>query len=350
MDLGKLLFGQSYNEAIDPYREEAKAARDNAIRAQFIEGLSGEDKNALIKEADEYANQAASDYAKALRENRYNVIGNGLLGTLLNPVGQVLDATGDIFGLENNIKYLTGQELTDAEKAQMKNASENPIIGGLQNRYNEESTLLNDLGGVNTEWKGDKRLNSPLSDLGAVINLAATTAGGAGLGSGLSLSKKIALEGGLGGLQQLGYGLEQRGNLGDEESNALSDIGTGAAFGAAIPLAGGIAGKIGSNVARRGENYLANQALSSGLTNDAGIASQIARNTGKFTKARAAFSSLPKIGKAGVLGGTVAGGVALNNLLNGGSNSAQTGYNDDATYGSDLYGTTQGYNYGTYGY
>ena len=148
-----------------------------------------------------------------------------------------------------------------------------------------------------------------------------------------------------GGLDNMFNTMREEGsqtNLG----NLLSSAGTGAAFGALIPAVGKAAGKIG----QRGENYLANQALSSGLTNDAGVASQIAKNTGKFTKARAAFSSLPKIGKAGVVGGTVAGGVALNNLLNGGSNSAQTGYNDNATYGSDLYGTTQGYNYGTYGY
>ena len=345
MDLGKLLFGQSYNEAVDPYREEAKNARDDAIRAQFIEGLSQDDKNALIKQADEYANQAAGDYAKALKENQYNVVGNGLVGALLNPVGQVLDTTGDIFGLENNLKYLSGQDMTDEESTQMKNATSTPIVGGLQNRYDSTSPLLQDLGGVQTEWDGSQSVNTPVSDIGALINLAATTAGGAGLGAKMSLGKKVALESGLGGLQQLGYGLEQRGNIGDERGNALSDIGTGAAFGAAFPIVGSVAGKIG----QRGENYLANQALTSGLANTAGEAANIAKNTGKLTKARAAFSSLPKWGKVGLVGGAAAGGVTLKNLLGGGNNT-QTGYDDNAVYGSDNYGTTEGYNYGTYGY
>lgn len=346
MDLGKLLFGQSYNEAVDPYREEAKNARDAAIRAQFAEGLTNDEKKALVQASDEYANQAASDYAKALRENKYNVIGNGLLGTLLTPVGQVLDTTSDIFGTENSLKALLGQDMAEKEKEQLTNATSTPIVGGLQNRYDEESQLLNDLGGVETTWKGDRTANTPLSDIGAIINLASTAAGGAGLGSGLSLGKKAALEAGLGGLQQLGYGLEQRGNLGNEESNVLSDIGTGAMFGAAFPLAGGAIGKIG----QRGEKYLANQALASGIANNASNAVDIARNTSGLTKARAAFSSLPRWGKVGLAGGAAAGGLALNNLLNSRNADTQTGYDDEAVYGSDNYGTTQGYNYGTYGY
>lgn len=350
MDLGKLLFGQSYNEAVDPYREAAKSASDDAIRAIFAEGLTPEEKSSLMQQVDEYANQAASDYANALRENRYNVIGSGLLGTLLNPVGQVLETTGDVFGLENNLKYLTGQEMTEAEKEQMRNATANPIVGGLENRYNEESPMLAGLGGVSTESTANAKTNSALSDLGALLNLASTAVGGAGLGSGLSLGKKAALEAGLGGLQQAGYGLEQRGTWGNDEDNVLSDIGTGAAFGAAFPILGAAAGKVGSAVGKRGEQYLANEALTRGLTTDANTAAQIAKNTSGLTKARAAFSSLPKPAKIGAIGGTVAGGATLANLLNSRNANTQTGYEDNATYGSDLYGTTQGYNYGTYGY
>lgn len=219
-----------------------------------------------------------------------------------------------------------------------------PLVGEIANYFVEPiaqtagagQALNAGLGSGNWDrWnKRDK-----VSDVGAlgqtVLNVATPLVAPSGIAAGAVT----------GGLDNMFNTMREEGsqtNLG----NLLSSAGTGAAFGALIPAVGKVAGKIG----QRGENYLANQALSSGLTNDAGVASQIAKNTGKFTKARAAFSSLPKIGKAGVVGGAVAGGVALNNLLNGGSNSAQTGYNDDATYGSDLYGTTQGYNYGTYGY
>ena len=344
MDLGRLLFGQSYNEAVDPYREAAKSSRDDAIRAQFIQGVTPEERNAIIAAADEYANQAASDYANALRENKYNAIGNGLLGSLLSPFFQVADMA--IGSGDTALKYMMGGELTDEEKGELQRAAENPITGSLENRYSKENPMLQNLGGVSNKWEGDTKENSQISDLGALINLLSTAAGGAGLGSSMGVGSKALLEAGLGGAQQAGYGMQQRGNLGNEDGNLLSDIGTGAAFGAAFPLLGGAAGK----VAQRGENYLANQALASGLASDASTAANIAKNTGGLTKARAAFSSLPKIGKAGLAGGAAAGGLALSNLMKSRNADTQTGYNDNAVYGSDNYGTTQGYNYGTYGY
>ena len=344
MDLGKLLFGQSYNEATDPYMEAAKSARDDAISAQFVEGITPEERVALVQAADEYANQAATDYANAVRENQYNVLGNGLIGTLLSPIAQSIDVasgSGDVA-----LKSLLGQELTDEEKGKLQKAAENPITGSLENRYSEQLPLSKDIGGVVNEWEGDRNRYNLVSDLGAMINLLATAAGGAGLGANMGVGSKALLEAGLGGAQQAGYGMQQRGNLGNEDSNILSDIGTGAAFGAAFPLLGGAASK----VAQRGENYLANQALASGLASDASTAANIAKNTGGLTKARAAFSSLPKAGKIGLAGTTAAGGLALGNLLKSRSTDNQTGYDDDAVYGSDNYGTTQGYNYGTYGY
>lgn len=344
MDLGKLLFGQSYNEAVDPYREAAKNARDDAIRAVFVQGITPQERDALIEATDEYANQAATDYANALRENKYNVVGSGMLGSILNPLFQMTDVatgSGDVA-----LKSMLGDELTDEEKGQLQRAAENPITGALENRYSEENPTLQDLGGVVNRWNGDTKENSLVSDLGALINLLSTATGTAGLGANMGVGSKALLEAGLGGAQQLGYGMEQRGNFGNADSNVLSDIGTGAAFGAAFPLLGGAASKI----AKRGENYLVNQALASGLASDANTAANIAKNTSGLTKARASFSSLPKIGKIGLAGGAAAGGLALNNLLKSRNADTQTGYDDDAVYGSDNYGTTQGYNYGTYGY
>lgn len=218
-----------------------------------------------------------------------------------------------------------------------------PLIGGLVNYMVEPiaqtagaSQALN--AGIGSgEWdRWNKR--DKVSDIGALGQTVANIA------TPFIAPSSIAAGATVGGLDNLFNTMREEGqnvNLG----NLLSSGATGAAFGAAIPAAGKLASKIG----QRGENYLANQALSSGIAQDAGTAANIAKNTGKFTKARAAFSSLPKWGKAGLVGGTAAGGVALANLL-GNRNDNQTGYNDDATYGSDLYGTTQGYNYGTYGY
>ena len=218
-----------------------------------------------------------------------------------------------------------------------------PLLGGLVNYRVEPiaqtagaSQALN--AGIGSgDWKRWNERDK-LSDIGAVGQTVANVA------TPLIAPSSITAGAVSGGLDNLFNTMREEGqntNLG----NLLSSAATGAAFGAAIPAAGKVANKIG----QRGTNYLANQALSSGLAQDANMASQIAKNTSSLTKARAAFSSLPKWGKAGLVGGTAAGGVALANLL-GNRDANQTGYNDEATYGSDLYGTTQGYNYGTYGY
>lgn len=249
-----------------------------------------------------------------------NQVERGLTSDMEKGIGAVKGGIlGDIPLVGNIVQGITEPLAQTAGAAQALNAGVN---SGNWDRWNKRDNI-SDLAALGQSIVAPLELIIPNS----------TVATGATIGGLGSL---------LGGLRESG----ENTDIGD----LLGQTATGAAIGGAIPIGSKVAGKIGNAISKRGTNYLANQALASGLAQDAGTAAKIAQNTGKLTKARAAFSSLPKWGKAGLVGGTVAGGVALNNLLNSRNADTQTGYNDNAVYGSDNYGTTQGYNYGTYGY
>lgn len=224
-----------------------------------------------------------------------------------------------------------------------------PIIGGILDYLvapvaqtaGAGQALNKGIGGDWSDWNKRDTV-SDIAALGQVLSNAAT----AGIGAPSTLGGKIAAGAVLGGVDNALDTLRQQGsdiNMGD----LLSSTAVGAGFGAAIPALGAGAKKLGSSVANTGRNAIANQAMQQGYGQ--AMANQIAQNTGRGTQIAAGLGKTIKSKPFKIGAGAVAGGTLLSNLL-GNRNANQTGYNDDATYGSDLYGTTQGYNYGTYGY
>lgn len=226
---------------------------------------------------------------------------------------------------------------------------ETPVIGGILDYMvapiaqtaGAGQALNRVLGGDWSEWNKRDTL-SDVAALGQVLSNAAT----AGVGAPASLGGKVAAGATLGGIDNALDTLRTQGsevNLGD----LLSSTAVGAGFGAAIPAIGAGAKRAGSAVANRGRNAIASQAMQQGYA--PAMANQIARNTSRAAQATAGLGQVMRSKPFKIGAGAVAGGTLLSNLL-GSRNANQTGYNDDATYGSDLYGTTEGYNYGTYGY
>lgn len=342
MDLGKLIFGEDYNTAIKPYREAyegskqnlydvyanafddakfyeenkdlfEKAEKDNpGITEQFLSGTYGKGLEESGKAAEEAVKEAYNELGKAKRENKYNVFGNGLLGSLLNPVVGAGDYIAD-----------TGLGIAPLPISILR-------AGQRYSNTDNEGFKESDLG----------------QDIGSMISAGSLVAGGGALGSGASLGAKLAAEAGAGALQNVGMDLYQGGEYTDY-GNLAGDALSGAAFGAAIPLAQTGLGKVGSALRNRGQSAIANQAMGQGYSQ--AMANQLAQNTGKAAQTAAGLGSVARTKPFKIGAGAVAGGTLLSNLL-GNRDSNQTGYNDNATYGSDLYNTTKGYNYGTYGY
>lgn len=342
MDLGKFIFGEDASTAIKPYRDDYESAKEDlygtfakafndaefydenkelfdqldkeipGFSEQWLSGTTGQGLWDTAEAKKDIVNDAYNALGKAKRENKYNVFGSGILGTLLNPVVGAADYVAD-----------TGMGIAPMPISLLR-------TGQRYNKTDSEGFKESDLG----------------QDLGNVISAGSTIAGGGALGSGASLGAKIATEAGLGALQNVGMDLAQGGeytNYGDLAGSAL----TGAAFGAAIPALGAGASKLSSAVTNTGRNAIANQAMQQGYSQ--AMANQIAQNTGKGAQVAAGLGKVAKSKPFKVGAGAVAGGTLLSKLL-GNRDASQTGYNDNATYGSDLYGTTQGYNYGTYGY
>ena len=225
------------------------------------------------------------------------------------------------------------------------------LMGGLLGAiFNPAVRLAGDIGaGVTGNLDKYQKLNErdALSSIGDIISLAGNFAVPTTALSGASLGAKALAGAGIAGAANAGDYLGSTSTANRNAGDLANSIGMGAAFGAAIPALGAGAKKLGSSVANTGRNAIANQAMQQGYGQ--AMANQIAQNTGRGTQIAAGLGKTIKSKPFKIGAGAVAGGTLLSNLL-GNRNANQTGYNDDATYGSDLYGTTQGYNYGTYGY
>lgn len=324
---------QAYQKSLDRAKEDFKRHNESiykdlnpveAVATWIVNGMSGQGNEGDYLKTHGFTDdvQKAGE-AGMLDENTLNALRQD---TESNITSEMNKGTGATMGLRNT-----------------------PVIGGILDYMVSPVSQLAGAGRDLSEGIGEGKWDDwenrdKLSDLGALGQTAAMIATPA-IGNPATIGGKVGLGAALGGADSAFDTLRTQGenvNIND----LLSSSALGAGIGAAIPVAGNIAGKVG----QRGEKYLANEALARGIANNATDAAQIAKNTGRATKARAAFSSLPKWGKIGLVGGAAtAGGASLANLLNSNANS-QTGYDDEAVYGSDKYGTTQGYNYGTYGY
>lgn len=345
MALSDFLFGQSYDEAVNPYKEAYKAAEQNVhdtyasafddsnfynqnkdlfaevekempgFTDSFLQGTYGKGLQDRMDTAQAAADEAYRQYGAAKRANKYNVVGNGLLGTLLSPVIGVADMTGDLFasGAQSAANLASGITSGDWDKY------------GNSNRYNE------------VDSDGHK-VNDFAQDVGTLANAALMGSGFGNLGSAASLGSKALVGAGLGAGQSIAADLQNGGEYTD-----LGSLGSNALFSGLIGGALPIAGNLARNISTRGavksvNNALRNAGFGSNL-DDAGmyaagqnvlgdqyqeLLSQA--NSGTRNKlTNFATGALPnsRLGKAAAIGGGAAlGGYGLSKMF-GGNNTQQ---------------------------
>ncbi len=239
------LFGSksktNYDDAMKQTQQASKAQAD--ATAYFYDNIDGDKWNTLDDDSKanvlsqynalnnaatsgaQTANQYNDTYNQELKDNRYNYFGNGLLGSLLNPIGQTASAVKDL---------ATGQ-------------------------YGENGRdAMSDLGAA-----GQTAL-SFLPFAGGALARAGGAVGkmGAGLGKAVNSVPGMALTGaGFNAGETLRQGGSQT-DIGD----LLGSAGTGAAFGAGIPIAGRA---IGGALRNRGSSLIGKELAQSGVADDA---------------------------------------------------------------------------------
>lgn len=214
------LFGSgrqtNYDDAMKQAQQASKAQAD--ATAYYYDNIDKNwdnlDQNARADVLSKYnqmngaatnASQSYGDYFNTYnqeeKDNKYNYFGNGLLGAILNPIGQTASAAKDL---------ATGQ-------------------------YQENGRdVASDLGAAGQTALSFLPFAGGLARAGGAIGKV-----GAGVGKAVNSVPGMALTGA--GFNA-GETLRQGGsdtNMGD----LLGAAGTGAAFGAALPIVGGAAGK-----------------------------------------------------------------------------------------------------------
>ena len=166
---------------------------DTPVTAGEVSGAYADEMNNLEKER-----------AKAWKQNKYNVLGNGMIGSLINPVIQAGSIAGDMFA--SPFRAMAGEET---------------------NRYkrDSENDFLSDLGAI-----GETGITLGTLGTGATANTLGKTIGkGALIGAGYGATGTLREQGGDtdlgalllstglgagigGGLSGLGYGLGKAWN------------------------------------------------------------------------------------------------------------------------------------------
>ena len=197
-----------------------KAEKDNpGFTAKFREGSYGDSLSRNLSEAQNLVKQADDNYAKVRKQNKYNILGDGMIGNIFNPMIQTVDTIGGLAldtgkATANLANRMRGRE--DAFKTF---------------RYNEDAD-------------GDGRPdNDFLSDLGAIGETAANIIT-PGLAKGITSAAKIgakpllkaAITGGTaGGVNGLFGHLREEGSdtkLDNLLASGAIGTGVGAGFGA----------------------------------------------------------------------------------------------------------------------
>lgn len=218
------------------------------------------------------------------KKNRYNYFGDGLLGMLLNPIGQTATAVGD---------------LVSGNYVKNKRDVASDLGAGLETAL----TLVPMVGGI---AKGAK-LGGGLAKMGNMMN---STKGMIGTG---------ALFGGADALRQEGADANPM--------DVLTGAGTGAAFSAAIPFGQKL-------LQKRGTNVLSNAMTNRGM-DQAAINATMGALPNKALYQTALKSYIPQstFGKVALGGGLLYGG---SKLLGGGGQPAMN-YNDYSGMAQDPY-------------
>lgn len=250
-----------------------------AQRANFG-GISDSDWNYNMENLRSYSDQSNSAYDdinKQLgdynKKNKYNYFGNGLIGSILNPIGQTASAVTD---LATGDYAKNGRDLWSDLGA----AGE---------------TALTVLPGVGALAKGAK-LGKVASGIDKFNKAAYTIPGSMATG---------AVWGGLDKVREDGAQVNPM--------DILGSAGTGAAFGGIIPAVG----KYGGNMLqKRGTNVLQRSMARSGIDND--VAQQLLTATPKRALYQEALRSyIPKstFGKVALGGGALYGGSQLMGMM-----------------------------------
>lgn len=212
-----LFYDKQQNEML----QGAKQARDDAIRATFKgagSGLYGKDLADYKSYYNDIANQKADELAAYNKRNRY--FGDNIIGTILNPVAQTVDFLGDT------------------------------VTGQLGDRYNREDPMLKNVGAEN--WKGSRKANDLVSDIGAIGETAFDIAGMGALGDAVkggtrlmsNVGKTALRTGALGAGENAFSALREQG-----KDTSLGDIALSAGIGGAFGGGLGALSQIGGNAA-----------------------------------------------------------------------------------------------------
>lgn len=214
------------------------------------------------------------------KDRKYDYFGNGLLGAILNPIGQTFTAAGDALSGQYEAK---GRDVaSDLGAAGQSLLSFLPFAGGL-------------------------------AKAGGIVGKA-----GAGLGKAVNSVPGMALTGaGFNAGETLRQGGSET-DLGD----LLGAAGTGAAFGAGIPLA---ARAGGSFLRNRGSKVLGRELAQSGVADDAAqqFMSSVP-NKALYQTALRSFVPKSTVGKVAVGGGALLGANKLMGGLGGGQEADPT--------------------------
>lgn len=225
------------------------------------------------------ASQGYDDYFSAYnqeeKDNKYNYFGNGLLGALLNPIGQTASAAKD---LATGQYQENGRDaMSDLGAAGQTALSFLPFAGGLA------------------------RAGGAVGKVGAGVGKAVNSVPGMALtGAGFNAGETL-----------------RQGGAETDPAELLASAGTGAAFGAGIPLA---ARAGGSFLRNRGSKVLGREMAQSGVADD--VAQQVmgaVPNKALYQTALRSFVPKSTVGKLAVGGGALYG---ASRLMGGGEQPA----------------------------
>ena len=258
-------YNEANNAANDYYKNNVESANwdtlgqdEKAKRVQEYNQL-----NAKRQGLGENYGQTFDVYNKENDSTKYDYFGNGLLGSLLNPVAQTFTAVGD----------------------------------GLSGQYEAKGRdLASDLGAAGQTALSFLPFAGGLAKAGGVLGKA-----GAGVGKAVNSVPGMALTG-------AGFNAGETLRQGGSDTNLndmLAAAGTGAAFGAGIPIAGRMGGKFLRN---RGSSVLGREMASSGVADD--VAQQVlgsVPNKALYQTALRSFVPKSTFGKVAVGGGALLG-------------------------------------------
>lgn len=294
------MFDWLFGKGRDAYEKEQRQALDKAYTDKFVADFVSQKmggmrdkfkgsiddnqwgdamdsiKSVAQRNSDTY-NDTQKQFDETMKKQRHNYFGDGLLGSILNPIAQTGTAALDLA----TGNYKDRDVMSDIGAAGQTLLSALPAVGGAAKALNM-GKVASGLGKVNK----------------ALYTIPGSTATGAAFG-------------GLETLRQNGADT----NL----SDALSSAGTGAAFGLAMPAAMKYGGKALRN---RGSKVVQNSLTGAGVGAD-DMASIMGKIPNKALYQEALRSLVPKstFGKLALGGGALYGG---SRLLGGGQPQPQT--------------------------